>query len=135
MTSINEISIRPTKEQTPFTFPNSDYGVVRGSQQWGAGLHHNPEIQQYRELLQEIAATIKQRDSITKNRENMVPWKPFPRYLKQRDVISYLGIEKTFWILVEEYGLKPVRQEHKCNIYCSKQVEEKCVMFELNIAA
>jgi hypothetical protein len=61
--------------------------------------------------------------------------KPFPRYMNQKEVISYLGIEKTFWILVGEYGLKPIRQEHKCNIYCSKQVEEKCIQFEFNIAA
>jgi hypothetical protein len=61
--------------------------------------------------------------------------KPFPRYMNQKEVISYLGHEKIFWILVEEYGLKPIRQEHKCNIYCSKQVEEKCIQFEHNIAA
>jgi hypothetical protein len=61
--------------------------------------------------------------------------KPYPRYMNQKEVISYLGLEKTFWILVEEYGLKPIRHEHKCNIYCSKQVEEKCIQFEHNIAA
>jgi len=61
--------------------------------------------------------------------------KPFPRYMNQKEVIAYLGHEKIFWILVEEYGLVPIRQQHKCNIYCSKMVEEKCVMFELNITA
>jgi hypothetical protein len=60
---------------------------------------------------------------------------PFPRYMNQKEVISYLGHEKIFWILVEDYGLKPIRQEHRLNIYCSKMVQEKCVMFEFNIAA
>jgi hypothetical protein len=60
--------------------------------------------------------------------------KPFPRYMNQKEVINYLGHEKIFWILVEEYGLKSIRQEHRINIYCSKQVEEKCTMFEHNIA-
>ncbi|MCX8492954.1 MAG: hypothetical protein ORN23_01830 [Chthoniobacterales bacterium] len=58
-----------------------------------------------------------------------------PRYLNQTEVISYLGHKKIFWILVDEYGLKPIRTEHKCNIYCFQQVDEKCRMFELNIAA
>jgi len=61
--------------------------------------------------------------------------RPSPRYMNQKEVISYLGHEKIFSILVEEYGLKPIRQEHRCNIYCSKQVEEKCIQFEHNIAA
>jgi hypothetical protein len=61
--------------------------------------------------------------------------KPFPKYMNQKEVVAYLGHEKIFWILVEEYGLKPIRQEHRCNVYCSKQVEEKCIQFELNIAA
>jgi hypothetical protein len=59
--------------------------------------------------------------------------KPFPRYMNQKEVISYLGHEKVFWILVQEFGLKPIRQEHKCNVYCSKQVEEKCIQFERNL--
>ena len=58
-----------------------------------------------------------------------------PRYLNQTEVISYLGHKKIFWILVDEFGLKPIRTEHKCNIYCFQQVDEKCRMFELNIAA
>ena len=60
--------------------------------------------------------------------------KPYPKYMNQKEVIAFLGHEKIFWILVEEYGLKPIRQEHKCNIYSSKQVEEKCIQFEHNIA-
>jgi hypothetical protein len=59
--------------------------------------------------------------------------KPFPKYMNQKEVVSYLGHEKIFWILVEEYGLKPIRQEHRCNVYCSKQVEEKCIQFEFNL--
>jgi len=58
-----------------------------------------------------------------------------PRYLNQKEVILYLGHEKIFWILVDEFGLKPIRTEHKCNIYCFQQIDEKCRMFELNIAA
>jgi hypothetical protein len=61
--------------------------------------------------------------------------KPFPKYMNQKEVIAYLGHEKIFWILVKEYGLKPLREEHRINIYCCKQVEEKCTMFEFNIAA
>jgi hypothetical protein len=61
--------------------------------------------------------------------------KPFPRYMNQKEVIDSLGHEKIFWILVEEYGLKPIREGHKFNIYSTKQVEEKCIQFELNIAA
>jgi len=74
-----------------------------------------------------LQATIRRNESFS--------LKPFPRYMNQKEVISYLGHEKIFWIIVEEYGLKPIRQEHKCNIYCSKQVEEKCIQFEFNIAA
>lgn len=65
-------------------------------------------------------------------RNEKVSLKPFPRFMNQKEVIDYLGLEKTFWILVSEYGLKPIRQEHKCNIYSSKQVEELCIQFERN---
>ncbi len=68
-------------------------------------------------------------------RAELVQRKTFPRYLNQKEVIAYLGHEKIFSILVDEYGLSPIRQEHKCNIYCSKQVEEKCLQLEFNIAA
>lgn len=57
------------------------------------------------------------------------------RYVNQKEIIHYLGKEKVFWILVEEYGLEAIREEHKCNIYLSKDVLEKCQMFDLNIAA
>ena len=57
------------------------------------------------------------------------------RYVNQKEVIHYLGKEKVFWILVEEFGLVALREEHKCNIYLSKDVLEKCQMFDLNIAA
>jgi hypothetical protein len=53
--------------------------------------------------------------------------------MNQKEVIGYLGHEKTFRILVNEYGLKPIRQEHKCNIYSSKQVEELCIQFDHNL--
>ena len=65
---------------------------------------------------------------------NYIDINSFPRYLNQKEVIAYLGHEKVFCILVDEYGLKPIRTEHKCNIYCSKQVDEKCIQFEHNIA-
>ena len=61
--------------------------------------------------------------------------KPFPRYMSQKEAIAYVGHERIFWILVDEYGLTPIRKEHKLSIYCSKQVEEKCIQFEHNIAA
>ena len=68
-------------------------------------------------------------------RHEAYSFKPFPKYMNQKEVIAFLGHEKIFWILVKEYGLKPLRQEHRINIYCCKQVEEKCTMFEFNIAA
>jgi hypothetical protein len=66
-------------------------------------------------------------------RNEKVSLKTFPRYMNQKEVIGYLGHEKTFRILVNEYGLKPIRQEHKCNIYSSKQVEELCIQFDHNL--
>lgn len=70
-------------------------------------------------------------DTIRRNEQ--VSLKTFPRYMNQKEVIAYLGHKKTFEILVDEYGLKPIRQEHKCNIYSSKQVEELCIQFDHNL--
>jgi len=66
---------------------------------------------------------------------DQIQFPPKSRYLNQKEVIKYLGHQKVFKILVEEYDLKPVRQEHKCTIYSLKQVEEKCIQLDHNIAA
>lgn len=58
---------------------------------------------------------------------------PAPKYMNQKEVITHLGHEKVFSILVEEYGLKPVRMEHKCHIYSTKHLEEKCIQFEQSL--
>ena len=55
--------------------------------------------------------------------------------MNRKELISYLGHKKIFSILTDEYGLKPIRQEHRLSIFCLKQVEEKCIQFELNIEA
>jgi hypothetical protein len=90
------------------------------------------------QLIQEFDQLLKnhvERLQTTLHRHEAYSLKPFPKYMNQKEVIAYLGHEKIFWILVNEYGLKPIRQEHRLNIYCSKQVDEKCVMLDLNIAA
>ncbi|MCE9587334.1 MAG: hypothetical protein K8R57_03360 [Verrucomicrobia bacterium] len=93
--------------------------------------HDQWMVQGYEQLLKEHVDRLQ----TAIRRHESVSLKPFPRYMNQKEVISYLGHEKVFRILVEEYHLQPVREEHKCNIYCSKQVEEKCIQFEFNIAA
>ena len=52
--------------------------------------------------------------------------------MNQKEVIVHLGLKKAFEILVDEYGLKPIREEHKCNIYSVKQVDELSSQFEHN---
>jgi hypothetical protein len=112
---------------TPISTLNfSASGVNNGSEAF-----NDPElVQKIRQLLKEHETTLQK----VIRRNEAFQLKPFPRYMNQREVINYLGHEKVFLILVEEYGLKPIRQEHRINIYCSKQVEEKCTMFEHNIA-
>jgi ribosomal protein S25 len=94
------------------------------------GIHSQQTIQRLQELLKEQVERLQN----AVRRTEAVQVKRFAKYLNQKEVIAYLGHEKIFWILVDEYGLKPIRQEHRCNIYCSKQLEEKCTMFEHNIA-
>jgi hypothetical protein len=53
--------------------------------------------------------------------------------MNQKEVISYLGSKKTFRELVDDYGLKPIRQEHKYTIYSVKQVDELCSQFDHNL--
>jgi len=97
----------------------------------GIEAFNDPElVQKLRQLLKEHETTLQR----VIRRNEAFQLRPFPRYMNQKEVINYLGHEKVFLILVEEYGLKPIRQEHRINIYCSKQVEEKCTMFEHNIA-
>ena len=66
-------------------------------------------------------------------REMLYDYKKFPRYFNREECISYLGKETVFKILVNEYGLEPIRNMHKGNIYCTKHLENLCIQFENNI--
>jgi hypothetical protein len=99
------------------------------------GGHVPTHVQQPFQRLNQLLKENVERLEKTLHRHEAYSLKPFPKYMNQKEVIAYLGHDKIFWILVNEYGLKPIRQEHRLNIYCSKQVDEKCVMLDLNIAA
>ncbi len=62
--------------------------------------------------IEQLTQKISQRDQLKAHRDNIVKKKPFPRFLNQVEVIEYVGKEKIFRILVEEYGLKPIEQTH-----------------------
>ena len=101
-----------------------------------SGVNNGIEAFDDKELLQKLRQLLKEHETNLQRvirRNEAFSLKPFPRYMNQKEVISYLGHEKIFSILVQEFGLKPIRQEHKCNVYCSKQVEEKCIQFEHNL--
>jgi hypothetical protein len=65
-------------------------------------------------------------------RNEKVASKTVPKFMNQKEVIVHLGLKKAFEILVDEYGLKPIREEHKCNIYSVKQVDELSSQFAHN---
>lgn len=67
------------------------------------------------------------------NRNLLYDYKKFPRYFNKEECISYLGKESAFKILVNEYGLKAIRNMHKGNLYCTKHLENLCIQFENNI--
>ena len=67
------------------------------------------------------------------NRDFLYDYKKFPRYFNKEECISYLGKESAFKILVNEYGLKPIRNMHKGNLFCTKHLEDLCIKFENNI--
>lgn len=67
------------------------------------------------------------------HRSTLIDYRKFPRYFNKAECISYLGKEAAFRILVNEYGLEPVRYIHKGNLYCTKHLEELCIQFENNI--
>jgi len=120
----------PLQNKTQVT-PISPLNFGESGVNSGMEAFNDPElVQKLRQLLKEHETTLQK----VIRRTEAFQLKPFPRYMNQKEVINYLGHEKVFLILVEEYGLKPIRQEHRINIYCSKQVEEKCTMFEHNIA-
>jgi hypothetical protein len=110
---------------TTVTSSVSDFNNVQGY------AYEQLALQEFKFLLNEHIGRLE----TSLRRSEAYSLKPFPKYMNQKEVIAYLGHEKIFWILVNEYGLKPIRQEHRLNIYCSKQVDEKCVMLELNLAA
>jgi hypothetical protein len=94
-----------------------------------------PTNTQIAERIGQILSAYEKRLQETMRRDELINVKQFPRYMNRKELISYLGHEKIFNILVEEYGLRPFRQEHKCSIYCTKDVEQKCIQFERNIYA
>lgn len=66
-------------------------------------------------------------------RQTILQQKNFPRYLIKKEVIEYLGKESVFKTLCNEYGLQPIREQHKGNLYSSRHVEDLCIQFENNI--
>jgi hypothetical protein len=99
----------------------------------GTPSDYEKDIEILKSQVQKLVEFFNRDGRVIEIREKIVTTKTFPRYLNQKEVVTYIGHEKVFRILVDEYGLKPIRQEHKCSIYCAKEVEEKCIMFERNL--
>jgi hypothetical protein len=128
-------NINTRKEIDIISFPSVDgYSITESNNQnnnvIGEGSVISTLIGEVRSLKEMITRGEKELRNKKKGHSNILVNTLPPRYLNQKEVIDYLGFEKVFRILVEEYGLKPIRQEHKCNVYCFKQVEEKCIQFE-----
>lgn len=96
---------------------------------------YSPFINIQNELYRKISelTEIQRKISCQAERSHFVPSNSKPRYLNKKEAVRYVGKEKIFDILCQEYGLKPIRESHKSKIYCFKQLESICIQFERNI--